>query len=436
MVLLLVAAMMSGLTIGLISLDLNNLAILKSSGTPTQRKYAAIVEPIRKNGHLLLCTLLILNMLATETLPIVLDDILGGGIAAIVVATALIVLFGEIIPQAICSKHALAIGAHSAWLVRILMFITFPISWPISKFLTWLIGDHEGVVYRRAELKELVSLHGPKNVGELTSDEVTIIASVLDLRGKKVADVMTPLDDVFMLDIDTVLDAAALRLIYAAGYSRIPVYVHGDRTSIIGVLLVKTLITIDCTKKLRIRDVRDQLVVGIQYFDSKASLFAVLNEFQTGKGHLGVVADHLIKEDTLEHSRLVVTGILTLEDVVEELIGEEIVDETDLFIDLKSKQQVTRPRGFQRSPVSPNGRDHFTKRSFRNASRGLIRKPVKFESHYGLLTHRWSGYSTWKESAKSPPEDEVKLTVETTVKEEEEQEEPQGELDALIPKDK
>jgi metal transporter CNNM len=72
---LLVAALMSGLTIGLMSLDMNNLYILKLSGSPEQRRNAALVEPLRRRGHLLLCTLLIGNMLANETIPIVLDQV-------------------------------------------------------------------------------------------------------------------------------------------------------------------------------------------------------------------------------------------------------------------------------------------------------------------------------------------------------------------------
>ncbi len=148
--LLCVSALMSGLTIGLMSLDTNNLAILKRCGTPQQQKYAAAIEPLRKRTHLLLCTLLIGNMLATETLPIILDDLFGGGWKAIVVSTVLVVVFGEIIPQAICSVHALKIGYYTSWLVRFLMILMYPIAGPFALLLTWVLGNAEGVIYRRA----------------------------------------------------------------------------------------------------------------------------------------------------------------------------------------------------------------------------------------------------------------------------------------------
>jgi metal transporter CNNM len=84
-----------GLTIGLMSLDETNLKILKNSGLPHERYYAAKIEPIRRKGHLLLCTLLITNTIINETLPIVMDSIFGGGVQAILISSALIVIFGE-----------------------------------------------------------------------------------------------------------------------------------------------------------------------------------------------------------------------------------------------------------------------------------------------------------------------------------------------------
>ncbi len=67
-------------------------------------------------------------------------------------------LAGEILPQAVCKRYGLAIGAFMAWPIRILMILTFIISWPISKLLDWLLGDGtEGALFRRAELRVLVS---------------------------------------------------------------------------------------------------------------------------------------------------------------------------------------------------------------------------------------------------------------------------------------
>lgn len=79
-----------------------------------QRLYANKIKPIRKNGHLLLVTLLLANMITNETLPVISDPILGGGVQSVVVSTVLIVIFAEIIPQSLCTRHGLYLGAKMA----------------------------------------------------------------------------------------------------------------------------------------------------------------------------------------------------------------------------------------------------------------------------------------------------------------------------------
>lgn len=271
-----------GLTIGLLSLDCNTLHILKHSGTEKQRFYAAKVEPVRRKGHLLLCSLLIANMLANEAMPIVLNEIFSGGWKAVIVSTVLVVLFGEIIPQAICARYGLAVGAYTVWLVKIIMFIFYPIAWPIAKILSFLLGEHEGVIYRRAELKELVSLHGRQQLGELDPEEVGIIKSVLDLKSKTVATIMRPLDEVFMLDIDCVLDSSVLEAISMSGYSRVPLF-EKKRKHIVGVLLVKLLTRFENKQDKTIRELAEHLCIPYLLVESDTPLFELFNRFRIGK---------------------------------------------------------------------------------------------------------------------------------------------------------
>ncbi|KAK9763091.1 hypothetical protein K7432_010548, partial [Basidiobolus ranarum] len=149
--LVLFGGLVAGLTLGLMSLDQTNLHILATSGDEKQKKYAARIQPIRENGHLLLVTLLLTNTLVNETLPILFDSLFGGGgFTAILVSTGLIVLFGEIIPQSVCSRHGLRVGAFFAWPVRILIWIMWIIAYPIACLLDWVLGEHHGVIYRRA----------------------------------------------------------------------------------------------------------------------------------------------------------------------------------------------------------------------------------------------------------------------------------------------
>lgn len=69
------------------------------------------------------------------------------------------------------------------------MAVVYPVTWPIAKVLSWVVGDQEGLIYRRAELKELMRLHSCQELGDLDVGEVAIIQSVLDLKDKRARDV-------------------------------------------------------------------------------------------------------------------------------------------------------------------------------------------------------------------------------------------------------
>ncbi|CAG8742850.1 16756_t:CDS:2 [Racocetra persica] len=313
--LVLLGGLFSGLTIGLMSLDETNLHILTQSGDPKKRYVRAC--PIRKNGHLLLVTLLLCNVLVNETLPIVMDDVMGSGsISAILASSALIVLFGEILPQAICTRYGLAIGAFFAWPTRILIWLTFVFSYPIAKLLDFVLGESHGVVYRRAELKELIKYHETSNEhgGDLNTDSVTIIRGALDLQDKVAESAITPLNKIFMINVNTILDRNTMHEIFLSGYSRIPVY-EGSRNNIKGVLLVKSMILYNPDEALPLKKFNINPIITVE---ASTSLLDILNSFQEGKCHMAVV----VKESNL-------LGFITLEDVLEELIQEEIYDESD-----------------------------------------------------------------------------------------------------------
>ncbi|CAK9186991.1 unnamed protein product [Ilex paraguariensis] len=204
--LVLFAGIMSGLTLGLMSLGLVELEILQRSGTSTEKKQAATILPVVKKQHQLLVTLLLCNAAAMEALPIYLDKIFHPFVA-VVLSVTFVLAFGEVIPQAICSRYGLAVGANFVWLVRILMIICYPIAYPIGKILDTVLG-HNDALFRRAQLKALVSIHGQEagKGGELTHDETTIISGALDLTEKTAEEAMTPIESTFSLDVNSKLD--------------------------------------------------------------------------------------------------------------------------------------------------------------------------------------------------------------------------------------
>lgn len=113
-----------------------------------------------------------------------------------------------------------------AWPVRIMMWVAYPIAWPIAKLLEWILGAHHGIIYRRGELRELIKMHaaGGEGGGDLDFDTVQITQGALDLARKTVKDSMTPIEQVFMLPIEAKLDYETLGHVVKSGHSRIPVY--------------------------------------------------------------------------------------------------------------------------------------------------------------------------------------------------------------------
>ncbi|KAF1798142.1 hypothetical protein FB192DRAFT_1333950 [Mucor lusitanicus] len=238
------------------SLDTTNLSILEIAGTPQQQYYASRIIPIRKNGHILLATLLLTNTVLNETLPILFDDIFSKGFISVIVSTALLVLFAEIIPQAIFSKHGLAIGAMFAFPVRILIALWFVISWPISKFLDHLLGTHTGFTYGVAEFGALFQLHDKSTYddGTLKHETVNMLQNVLEMQEKYISQIVTPASNMLMLHSSASLNASTILQYLSTGYSHVFVYSNDEKEQldsiendyeILGVLDLKSLLCLE-----------------------------------------------------------------------------------------------------------------------------------------------------------------------------------------------
>lgn len=197
------------------------------------------------------------------------------------------------------------------------MYILGPVAWPTAKLLDKLLGEDHGTTYKKAGLKTLVTLH--KSLGDdgeqLNQDEVTIISAVLDLKAKTVGSIMTPMEDVFTMSADTVLNEETMDVILGAGYSRIPIYEPGNEQNFVGMLLVKILITYDPEDGKRVRDFA---LATLPETRAETSCLDIVNFFQEGKSHMVLVSE--FPGD--DHGAL---GVVTLEDVIEELIGEYVL---------------------------------------------------------------------------------------------------------------
>ncbi|XP_055950775.1 unextended protein-like [Argiope bruennichi] len=329
--LLILSGLFSGLNLGLMALECTELRVLEKCGTESEKRHARKIYPVRKRSNYLLCSLLLGNVLVNNTLTILLDD-LTSGMIAVILSTFGIVIFGEIIPQAICSRHGLAIGAKTLWVTKLFMILTFPLSYPISRVLDFVLGAEIRTVYNRKRLMEFIRL--TKDDNDLQNEEVDIISGALELTKKTVADVMTKINDVFMVPITSVLDFETVSEIIKQGYSRIPVY-DGDRSNVVALLNIKDLAFVDPDTQTPLRTLCEFYNHPVNFVFEDTTLDVMLNEFKKGRSHLSLVRRVNNEEDGDPFYELL--GIVTLEDVIEEIIQSEIIDETDVLTDNRRK---------------------------------------------------------------------------------------------------
>ena len=318
--LIFVSAICSGLNIAIMSLNVND---LKRKAADNNRA-AKRVLPLRINTHLTLVSILLANVAAVSANSILLSHYINGWLAA-AISTLLIVLFGEILPQALFIKNPLGWSAFLAPFMQGIIAITFIISKPLQVLLDKTLPSTINVsqLQSRNELSMLMAEHLNDDSSELDDDEVEIMKGALLLSEKKVKDIMTPFKDTFFLDPMAKLDSDLIQNIKIMGYSRIPI-INKQRTHCHGILIMKSLIDIDFDESEL--SVMELPLYPVKTVGSQTALDTLFRKFISQGTHLMPVE----KENKI-------IGIVTIEDLIEEIIGHEIEDESD--IDDKTKQR-------------------------------------------------------------------------------------------------
>lgn len=310
MILVGISAVSSGLNVAVMSLDPSRLERRAKLGN----KLAARALPLRTNKHLTLASILLANVAVIAATSLVLGERFNG-LVALVISTMLIVILGEIIPQAIFVRHALPLTAFFAPWLRVLIIITYPISKPLQILLDHLLGFEDEPLESRHELGILIAEHAARRGSELDQNEIEIMQGALSLSEKKVRDVMTPINKTFWVEPNTALNDAKIDEIKNSGHSRIPVF-DQPLTKCYGILLVKDLVDIDFDENHYIVD--DMFFYPTKVIGERTALDTIFRTFIRAGTHLLPVE----RDDKI-------VGIITIEDVFEEIIGQEIEDESD-----------------------------------------------------------------------------------------------------------
>jgi len=389
-----IAALAAGLTMGLVSLEVLDLRIKElASSDPRERAQARRLIPLVQDHHRLLVTLLLLNAMANEALPLFLDKLFPAYVA-IILSVTLVLFFGEIIPSAVFSgPNKIAISSAMAPLVKVVLFLLCPLAWPIAKLLDKLLhNDHnDDAVLQKYDKKELSALvkiqfeermaakakrkmqkmehtinsdkvesglirresltkdtpHAHSNRYLRHIDEVNMVQGALNMTTKMVFDVMVPWSDVYAIPSDLLLNEENIVDIYRRGFSRLPVY-HIDGGQVCGVFKTKQLMIFNPEEARPLSQIPLQKPHCVS---QEMNMIDVINLLQTGTevnkgGQMALVclnpalAYQALDNDTYIPSSAGVTGIVTLEDCLEELIQEEIYDEFDVEEKLRRKRAV------------------------------------------------------------------------------------------------
>jgi metal transporter CNNM len=323
--LILLAALFSGLNLALMSLDTFELKRKADLGDTN----AAKVYEIRSRGNLLLVTLLTGNVAVISSLTLVLNSVFHGILAG-VFTTILITIFGEIIPQAVLARYALRIGAELASIVKVIMIILYPVCAPVAAVLDWALGDELPTVYTKSELTRIIEEHRDAKGSNIDGDEVRIVRGALSFGDRTISQIMTPRSVAEMLPASAKLDKEAILRLKRAGFSRIPVYRADAPDDIGGILYLKDLIGLAPSTQTAGELARPK----VYFVNLEDNLDDTLNAFIKTRNHLFMVIDE----------RAQVQGIVTIEDVLEEIIDREITDEFDRYDDMrKVAARLRRP---------------------------------------------------------------------------------------------
>ncbi|MCX6757367.1 MAG: CNNM domain-containing protein [Candidatus Nomurabacteria bacterium] len=305
----------SGLAIAYMSLDLGFLNRLVKQGNAD----AKTVLELRSSGMRLLTTLILGTTLANAFATILIGDHFSGFVASIISAI-LIFLLADVLPQAFASRRALRFGAICAPLIRATLFIFYPITQPVSFILRKVLGEEQIAKLSKMDLLSMIDdSQTTTNVAGVDNDERRIMRGSLLFSDKKVDSVLTPNTVVKTIPHTDTLTQEKILELKESGYSRIPVSAD-DPNHFVGILYLKDLIGL--VAPISVREVMDNTV---HFVHTNDPLDRVLTEFIDTKMHLFVVLDDFGGFE----------GIITIEDIVEEIIGQEIMDEDDDISDLR-----------------------------------------------------------------------------------------------------
>ena len=292
---------------------------LKSRAEDGDTSAARVLAMAEKYDKLLSTILIgnnIVNIAAASIGTIIFTKMLGaerGATVSTMVLTVVVLIFGEVSPKSLAKEMPETVATAVAPALSLLMLVFTPLTWLFSqwkRFLGHFVHSTEEDTITEGELMTMVS--EAENDGELTDRESELIRSAIEFDDVEVEEILTPRVDVIAVEDDLPLEEVA-QTFAESGYSRLPVY-HDTIDNIIGVVHEKDFYMARLKKETKLED----LVKPTLYTTGSTQISQLLRTLREQHHHMAVVVDEYGGTE----------GIITLEDILEELVGE-IWDEHD-----------------------------------------------------------------------------------------------------------
>ena len=332
-ILLVLSAFFSSSEVAYFSLTENTVKTLKKSKKQNEKRVAALLSDSRKLLITIITGNTAVNVAIASIAALITNDAINNYNLSryivlfinIVIVTFVILIVSEIIPKVIAVKDSRKIAIKSSLILKFFHFLLYPLTFVLDGLTVALSGKyakgHNKYLLSEKELRTLVDVGEEK--GALKKDEKEMIHSIFELGETIVREIMVPRTDMVCIEEDATL-TQILNLVKEKLHSRIPVYKE-KVDNITGILYLKDLLPF--IRKRNKSEIDIAKLVHTPYFvPEQKKINELLREFQKEKIHMAIVVD--------EYGGT--AGIVTLEDIIEEIVGE-IQDEYDQETPLYTK---------------------------------------------------------------------------------------------------
>lgn len=302
------SVLLTAMSISLRSLSLPQLRYWARKGDEVSKQ----LYPLKARGSAVYLTIELIRSLSISGTLVILSSLLGGFLAwlfgSVILFVAFIVL-SELYLKPVGTWLLANLSQALLGLAYFLKFMMLPLGRVFDRFIA-----EEPVTVTRSELAQIINSVQVANT-DLSSEELRIVRHSLSFGDKTVADIMTPRSVINGVQADDVISPVLLDELHKSGHSRFPVF-NTAKDAVVGILYIKDLFEI--RKHTLVSDVMHK---PVNYVNQERELDHVLQAFIKTKQHLFVVVNSFAE----------ITGLITIEDIVEQVLGRPIIDEFDKY---------------------------------------------------------------------------------------------------------